>query len=158
MDLEHFMLIFLARLSNHDPNFCPPDDSEENVFDFCSTLISMLLTRVTSKVFNHGMMAMSRLVLLAWWRRRMFRLSKKRVPEARHWMTWVTRGWCARLLLFYDTINREHTCAPNSADVCRLSRFERASNLGSRMEQLRQARARKRGGPFQHKRPLLSMR
>ena len=43
MDLEHFMLIFLARRSNHDPIFCPPEDKEEKVFDFCSTLISILL-------------------------------------------------------------------------------------------------------------------
>ena len=42
MDLEHFMLIFLARRSNHDPIFWPPDDKEEKVFDFCSTLISIV--------------------------------------------------------------------------------------------------------------------
>ena len=36
------MLIFLARRSNHDPIFWPPDDKEEKVFDFCSTLISIV--------------------------------------------------------------------------------------------------------------------
>ena len=41
MDFEHFMLNFLARLSNHEPIFDPPVDRVLKVFDFCSTLISI---------------------------------------------------------------------------------------------------------------------
>ena len=43
MDLEHFMDIFLALLSNQEPNFCPPDDKDEKVLDFWRSLISMLV-------------------------------------------------------------------------------------------------------------------
>ena len=42
MDLEHFMLIFRALRSNHDPIFCPPELKDEKVLDFCNTLISIL--------------------------------------------------------------------------------------------------------------------
>ena len=43
MDLEHFMESFLALLSNQDPIFWPPVDRDENVLDFCKTLISMMM-------------------------------------------------------------------------------------------------------------------
>ena len=48
MDLEHFILIFRARRSNHDPIFCPPELKDEKVLDFCNTLISILAAIVSS--------------------------------------------------------------------------------------------------------------
>ena len=46
MDLEHFILIFRARRSNHDPIFCPPELKDEKVLDFCNTLISILASLI----------------------------------------------------------------------------------------------------------------
>lgn len=44
MDFEHFILNFRALRSNHEPNLDPPVERVLNVFDFCRTLISMLLS------------------------------------------------------------------------------------------------------------------
>ena len=44
IDLEHFMDSFLARLSNHDPNFWVPDAMEdEKELDLVNSLMSIVV-------------------------------------------------------------------------------------------------------------------
>ena len=47
IDFEHFIDIFRALLSNHEPILSPPDESEEaKVFDFCRLLISIIVAEL----------------------------------------------------------------------------------------------------------------
>ena len=50
IDLEHFIESFLALRSNHVPSLWPPVARLENVFDFCSVLISMVDMALTSSL------------------------------------------------------------------------------------------------------------